>query len=107
MNTLFFLNSQVLLGGCTFDQNLAKHEGLKSIGIAGSAIPAVRKEPFPVEPLQTFAAYNSCTQGRLGKLQGQGVTHFGGFVWRRILMEGCVTFFFLFLTHLAIQIHNT
>ena len=26
-----------------------------------------------VEPLQTFAAYNICIQGSLGKLQGQGV----------------------------------
>ena len=42
--------------------------------------------------LQKFEAYNSCIQWSLGKLQGQGVTHFGGFVWRRILMEDCVTF---------------
>ena len=32
--------------------------------------------------LQRFAAYNSCLEGSLGKLQGQGVTHF----WR-IRME--------------------
>ena len=32
--------------------------------------------------MQTFAAYNSNIQGSLGKLQGQGVTHF----WR-IRME--------------------
>ena len=32
--------------------------------------------------LHTFAAYNSCIQWSLGKLQGQGVTHF----WR-IRME--------------------
>ena len=47
--------------------------------------------PTPSLALQTFAAYNSYRQGSLGKLQGQGVTHFGGFVWRRILMEECVT----------------
>ena len=46
----------------------------------------------PTTSLQTFAAYNSCIQGSLGKLQGQGVTHFEGFVWRRILMEECVSF---------------
>ena len=29
-----------------------------------------------VESLQTFVAYNSCLKEGLGKLQGQGVTHF-------------------------------
>ena len=46
--------------------------------------------------MQRFAAYNKTT--REGKLQGQGVTHFGGFVWRRILTEECVVnLFFVYL----------
>ena len=45
------------------------------------------KQPKPTSSLslQRFTAYN----GSLSKLQGQGVTQFGGFVWRRIRMDDC------------------
>ena len=57
-----------------------------------------------IESLQTFAAYNNCIQGSLGKLQGQGVTHFGGFVWSnrvniiiflKSLLEICLDLFII------------
>ena len=51
-----------------------------------------------LQTIETFAAYNICVQGSLGKLQGQGVTHF----WRIRMEEdpngGLCNLFFVFIS---------